>query len=905
MCGFCDEASNRTINPSSYTYGSPFIVSADRESAPIGQLILQIIVLIMPYTQPISPLPSPVRETATFTRKGYHTPLHVEDVGMSYSTGPMPGIPRRPSSHQSASGSSTPRRGLSPAVSRTTSATHSVHIPNGFPSQGLEPLPRRASAGSPGGIESSLGLKLHPSPTKTPQRGNKDSMDSTSTIESSLPPTPGDDPTPLPAPSSNLKEGVSIPFPTFTPPPPRALPSRALSGGQRPGILGSRRGSGSPNHKHHSGSLQINFPASASTPSIQTVIPSSDVLSPRPVRPTSSMIRKKSGEVVKPSLKQRSLSTPDLGRNDDDSDSQNGDTGGSRPFGEERSKSVRFADADADDSRALESVVLFLREQKVTAVGKAADPDRAGNMTETETDGDTDASDFVEFRTRRNAAARAIDEASNIVLEGGSRVPRIRVDFAPDARGVLKDEHVVLERVELLSSTGALQLRGTALARNVSFQKWVAVRFTMDHWQTVSEVSGAHVCHIPSATTGDEGWDRFSFSIKLDDFKRKLDERQLVMCVRFSVDGREWWDSNNGLNYNLSFKKAVPKRPNRLSTPASMGGGFKRFDESDSTDGITGLRGQRNASPTAGFGGRMSDNFKSGAKSWVFPKLLHRLSDGPPSRSDSPLPTPPPAASFKAPPMPDIHTHLSLSKYCAPSPPTSPPKEEPAPIGRNTPWEMHTLASMSNRTVSDAGQPMNHMRGNFGTTVSTAPTPLTSNDRPTSWDGTQTGSWDSFSQAMSMDRQSSTSSSANSTRRASNDGDSTPVALASRSPIVSDEGSGSESSLGPMFKASRTSHSDLRGLLNGLNGDTTPPVTLSDPPTPDERSMIPPGPSSPDQASLSTGESSPINTISQNSTPDLAGLNLAIEEEQRGRSSHPNTYKTLTNSYQEFVSRLP
>ena len=200
-----------------------------------------------------------------------------------------------------------------------------------------------------------------------------------------------------------------------------------------------------------------------------------------PMARPASMIRKKSGEVVKPSLKQRSMSTPDLTRQADQPapDSPEDEQ---RDFGEERSKSVRFADTDeAADGQALENVVLFLREQKVTAIGKAADPDRAG-ATDTETDIDTDASDFVQFRTRRNAAAQKTDD-DRLVMEGGSTVPRVKVDFSPDSQELLKGEHVVMERIELATDAGPLHLKGTVIVKNVSFQKWVAVRFTIDHWQ--------------------------------------------------------------------------------------------------------------------------------------------------------------------------------------------------------------------------------------------------------------------------------------------------------------------------------------------------------------------------------------------------------------------------------------
>jgi hypothetical protein len=59
----------------------------------------------------------------------------------------------------------------------------------------------------------------------------------------------------------------------------------------------------------------------------------------------------------------------------------------------------------------------------------------------------------------------------------------LRTDFAPDARGCLNGENVILERVELVTTSGPLSLRGSVIVRNISFDKTVSVRFTMDHWQ--------------------------------------------------------------------------------------------------------------------------------------------------------------------------------------------------------------------------------------------------------------------------------------------------------------------------------------------------------------------------------------------------------------------------------------
>ncbi|WVW86712.1 hypothetical protein I302_108766 [Kwoniella bestiolae CBS 10118] len=837
----------------------------------------------MPYAEPSpSPMASPVKESPFhFHRKGHHTPpKHIEhiDNGASSSTGPMPGIPRRTSSH---SGSSTPRRGMFDSISKATHAITSQTFPISRPMEGL---PRRSpsSSGSsphmvsglPPSESSSLGLKLHPSPVKSPllHRAVRDSMISNSTADSSPPSTPNDEHSSLPIHiQDHAKNGESsMPFPAFDPdfkPPPRSSASKGLlSPNSRPTLAGLRRSSAGHvrGGQNSTGSLQITFPPpiSHSDESSPIIGGSSSML--RPI----NMIRKKSGEIVKPSLKQRSMSTPDLTRQAHDSPTE--ETDSPRGFGEERSKSVRFADASEGDAKALENVVLFLREQKVTAVGKAVDPENSA-YTETETENDTDT-DFVQFRTRRNAAAKAADEGNQIQMEGADRIPRKRTDFSPSGRGSLVGEHVMLERIELQSGLGPLCLRGTAIVRNVSFQKWVAVRFTLDHWQTVSEVSGTHVCHIPAATSGDEGWDRFSFSIKLDDYKRKLDERQMILCVHYSVEGQDWWDSNDGMNYNFTFKKSPPRRNTRTSLPASLGTNFANEEKST---GLPGLR-KSNATPPSANINKAFGAPSSGPASWVFPKLSQRMHGQiqTPSRPDSPMQTPPPN-SFKPPAPPSTHAHLTLAKYCAPSPPQSPPKEMSQTMPQITSPDSYDPVDLQRRTS------MNVINGNYATLVA----PDMGHERRSSWNG-QNNSWDSFAQAMEHQGSPIKSSS----------GDATPIAH--RSPVVPADEEESTPEHKPLTL--KRSTGDLRKLMqdaeNSDLGLMTPPSSnLSSPPTP-IHTGLPAVPMSP-SPSASTGESSPVETMSNESTPDLASLSIEIDPKKDGK-------KMLDNSYQEFLDKF-
>lgn len=523
------------------------------------------------------------------------------------------------------------------------------------------------------------------------------------------------------------------------------------------------------------------------------------------------------------------MSTPDLGRNGTADDLR------------VRNKSVRF------DDLGLESVVLFLREQKPTAVSKAAETD---TPTETEEDNDTDLSDFVHFRTRRNSGSRT--DGKEVLLNPECTVPRLRVDFGPGTQDALKNEHVVLERVEMQNGS-PLAMRGTVLVRNVSFQKWVAIRFTLDHWQTVSEVACQHVSHVPPGTTGDEGWDRFSFNIRLEDYKRKIEERILLLCVRFSIDGEEWWDSNMGANYRFSFKRANIRKPR--SGPTLL-----RSGPSQSSI-LPPLRVPRSGDTKP-------------PRSFTFPRVI-----APVQRSDSPQLSPPPAAAFQPPETPDVHSHLQLKRYCAPSPPKSPPKKI-IPAGM-----ILTLAPVR---ATGSTSPMVMVNGRPASAWSP-------HERSHSWSGKPGESWQDSEKVSMSDNDDSLS------------GDTTPRAARARSPETRppittnlDRFTGNQITDSPISATPTTSEDEtavlpkrrstggLSSLLNITSnlGLVTPPSSdLSSPPTP---TASLPGHLS---ASLSTGDTSPVNTLVAGS-PDESS-----SQDQRGRMLN-------AASYQEFVSTL-
>lgn len=356
----------------------------------------------MPYAEPTSPIPSPVKERPKFYRRHSHNTSH----DFHAPSPPMPTLPRRAAS----SSTSTPRKGTFHNAPRT--AANSAHTDAIEAMRAVGSLPR-----APASQSSGLGLKLHGASPHT----SRESQSSKSSATTSAP-----EERHVPLASSNSSSLLQR--------------QRRLSASSMPS------------------------PIEPLSPVCHT-------------RPSDRMVRKKSGELVKPSLKSRSLSTPDLTRGGAEG-SVSGKSKSSHNL-RERTKSVRFDDGE------LESVVLFLRSQKPAAVSKAADGN--DNPVDGDDDNDMDLSDYVHFRTRRNggprgaaAAAAAAEEQTEIMIDNCSSIPRVRLDFGPGTEGLLENEFVVLERVEMCQP---LALRGSILVRNIAFEKWVTVRFTLDEWQ--------------------------------------------------------------------------------------------------------------------------------------------------------------------------------------------------------------------------------------------------------------------------------------------------------------------------------------------------------------------------------------------------------------------------------------
>ncbi|CAO3693884.1 unnamed protein product [Umbelopsis ramanniana] len=117
------------------------------------------------------------------------------------------------------------------------------------------------------------------------------------------------------------------------------------------------------------------------------------------------------------------------------------------------------------------------------------------------------------------------------------------------------NDMISVESIVLASDQKSLI--GKCKVNNIAFNKQVTVRYTFNYWQDVTEVQAAYRESI-GRESGNT--DRFMFNIPLNDRLEKSNQETMYFCLKYTVNGTDYWDSNEGLNYQLElFKGAAPK----------------------------------------------------------------------------------------------------------------------------------------------------------------------------------------------------------------------------------------------------------------------------------------------------------------------------------------------------------
>lgn len=267
-----------------------------------------------------------------------------------------------------------------------------------------------------------------------------------------------------------------------------------------------------------------------------SITASEDETDDEDVKTKPQMVRKKSGELVRPALRPSSRRRPS-----------------SMPGTPIFSKAVHF------DSH-LEHVRHFLQVDRPLAVSAGSSP--ADNY---------ESDNEYPFPGHERSGVRSPPYEWEIQT----------CNFPHDSI-IRKSYPVRLERVWL--SSDQKSLLGSVAVSNLAFHKSVTCRFTLDYWKTTSEISAEYSHEIRPKETP-IGQDRFTFSIKLAD-TANLASKTLFFCIRYTVNGQEFWDNNNSANFQVDFrKKHLPQNGKNNFQGASSRplGGLPRSNRRQST----------------------------------------------------------------------------------------------------------------------------------------------------------------------------------------------------------------------------------------------------------------------------------------------------------------------------------
>ena len=97
------------------------------------------------------------------------------------------------------------------------------------------------------------------------------------------------------------------------------------------------------------------------------------------------------------------------------------------------------------------------------------------------------------------------------------------------------------------------KLVGSIAVTNIAYHKVVIARYTLDYWKTASDVV-AEFNSDSHQGNHSGGYDYFNFRIKITD-KANLELKELLLAVKYCVNGQEYWDNNNSANFEVRFKK--------------------------------------------------------------------------------------------------------------------------------------------------------------------------------------------------------------------------------------------------------------------------------------------------------------------------------------------------------------
>lgn len=273
------------------------------------------------------------------------------------------------------------------------------------------------------------------------------------------------------------------------------------------------------------------------------------------------LVRKKSGELVKPSLKlntyKSSASLPTT------------PTYKSVHFGS--SIDVKFFD-EADKPKAISAGNSPYNSDD-------DDDDDEEDEEEDEVEDDNDTSNENDYEKFNKIFDYSIDYIENNNLKSLKKFEKLIekfwfLDLTNFPKIIIRDEidsetPIFLER--MFMNPLNTELIGQICGKNLAFEKLITIKYTINNWNSIININANYYNDIPRILKK-ANYDRFVFKINLIhlfyefiksnenlNFKKinKIENVSLQLCVRYFTNGQEYWDNNSGSNYLINFKKLI------------------------------------------------------------------------------------------------------------------------------------------------------------------------------------------------------------------------------------------------------------------------------------------------------------------------------------------------------------
>uniref|UniRef100_A0AC34QVS9 CBM21 domain-containing protein n=1 Tax=Panagrolaimus sp. JU765 TaxID=591449 RepID=A0AC34QVS9_9BILA len=227
--------------------------------------------------------------------------------------------------------------------------------------------------------------------------------------------------------------------------------------------------------------------------------------------------------------------------NDHTSEDEHVETESDESINSYKEKKVRFAD---DCGGVLENVRILTEPSVSTSQISPSQIDRYSR----------DSNAFLKMRQAKTKLNKILyedcsddddfDVTKNIIY-GKSRSFNQQVNMFE----MLDEQKVALDNV--LLQNDHCKMMGTIKVKNIVFEKHVFVRCTFDDWKNFSDCLAVYQTSLTSL------YDIFGFEIKIP--INDNDVNKIEFCVLYNAEGKNYWDSNDGKNYSLTFTKHTTK----------------------------------------------------------------------------------------------------------------------------------------------------------------------------------------------------------------------------------------------------------------------------------------------------------------------------------------------------------